>query len=223
MKNLFIREKKENFNYEYIDKLKEAINLKNISNLTFKKVSNLYEKKYHNEFLYYSFFILNEWIKKNNKIDKYFLEALEKNITSLSLNNYLNAEERNYIYLLKSFIFTSNRNIKTLIVDFPLEKYENVYFHYDQISLYFVNNKNKEKIDNVFEAFFGSKRFFFCGYLNVISINIKDIIKIEFNKKIIIHMHNYSYELVTNDIEIIKLSIKRLYKILKLGEVWEEN
>lgn len=222
MKELFYREYSKEFDKKYLNHLESNINMKNLFQLKHKKIESFYVRKYENEFLYFRFKILYEWINNNKEWDRYFVDNLEKNINLLQLNNFLTAEEQNFILFIKSYIFTKSRNIKTLIVDFPIEKDEYVYFHYDQIRIFFINRNKKNNVKNLFELFLSNKRIIFCGYLNIVSFKISDIKKIEFVKsKIIFDLNDYKYEIITNDCKIIEISIKRLFKILKLGDLWE--
>ncbi len=140
-------------------------------------------------------------------------------IEALGLNNFLNVQENNYLNTFKSYIFTNYRNIKSLIVDFALEKNESIYFHYNNIILGSIENKKIVPLKWVSDIYFGTQRFVFSGHLQLISIALEDIHKIVFKEDfIILKTSNKNYAIIGKDLKIIETSIKRLYKILKLGD-----
>lgn len=225
MKELFVRTFKKNFNQDYLDSLKTKLNINTLNKWTYKKTVSLYEKKYEEEYLYYRFSILHEWFIQNEKYDKYFLELLESTIEALGLNSFLNVKEVNYLNTFKSYIFTNYRNIKSLIVDFALEKNESIYFHYNNIVLGSIETKKIVPLKWVSDIYFGTQRFVFSGHLQLISIALEDIQKIIFREDfIILKTPHKSYAIIGKDLKIIETSIKRLYKILKLGDaIWMDH
>lgn len=224
MKELFKREILPNFDLTYINKLREKIDVNNLHNWTYKKTLSLFDKKHENEYLYIRFLVLNEWIKINEKLDYTYYFMLKDIISALGLNEFLTASEKKYLYFINDFIFTSYRNLKSLIVDFPLINNESFFFHYNNIYLSFISDNKVENFDQYFDIYLGDKRIIFTTSLNVIEIKINSIIKIKFNDDtIIFYTNNMIFTISSDNVKIIEISIKRLYKFLKLGEVWITN
>lgn len=211
-----------NFNEEFIKKLESRLTINNLNSWNFKKTSSIYNYKFEQEFLYYRFKILYEWFNKNNNNSKIFLELLENNISSLGLEKFLNANEKKYINLLKSNIFTKNRNIKTLIVDFRLDKGTNVYFHYDNINVFFKKNDQIKLLKSVNDIYLSNSKIFFTSFFNVVYIKLDDIIQIQKEEDTIkFKTETFEYIIKSYDIETIFISIIRLFKILKRDAIWE--
>lgn len=211
-----------NFNEEFIKKLESKLTINNLNSWNFKKTSSIYNYKFEQEFLYYRFKILYEWFNKNNNNSKIFLELLESNISSLGLEKFLNANEKKYLNLLKSNIFTKNRNIKTLIVNFRLDKGTNVYFHYDNINVFFKKNDQIKLLKSVNDIYLSNSKIFFTSFFNVVYIKLDDIIQIQKEKDSIkFKIETFEYIIKSYDIETIFISIIRLFKILKRDAIWE--
>lgn len=211
-----------NFNEEFIKKLESRLTINNLNSWNFKKTSSIYNYKFEQEFLYYRFKILYEWFNKNNNNSKIFLELLENNISSLGLEKFLNANEKKYINLLKSNIFTKNRNIKTLIVDFRLDKGTNVYFHYDNINVFFKKNDQIKLLKSVNDIYLSNSKIFFTSFFNLVYIKLDDIIQIQKEEDTIkFKTETFEYIIKSYDIETIFISIIRLFKILKRDAIWE--
>ncbi len=221
MEKLFYREYDNRLNQEYLKQLSEQITVDNVLNYSYAKIAKLYQRAYEKEFLYFRFDILYKWFCMNQSLDRYFLESLKHMIKILGLKNFLNVNEQNYLNTLKSYVFTINRNIKSLIVDFPLNKDEMIYFHYNNIFLATIENKKVVPIEWALDIFFGNQRFVFTGHLEISSFNLDDINKIIFNDEfIIIKTTHKDFVITGSDIKIIEVSIKRLYKIIGKDEVW---
>ncbi len=181
----------------------------------------MYQRAYEKEFLYFRFDVLYKWFCLNQSLDKYFLESLKHIIKVLGLKNFLNVNEQNYLNMLKSYVFTTNRNIKSLIVDFPLYKDETIYFHYNNIFVATINNDKIIPLEWALDIFFGNQRFVFTGHLEISYFYLDDIKKIIFNDEfIIIKTKNKDFVITGSDLKIIEVSIKRLYKIIGKDEVW---
>lgn len=145
---LFYREPKNINNYNfYLNSLTKKLSFKKINSIFFN-IKKYFKLKDYDNFVCYCFDFVREWINKNEMYIESYIEKLERIIKKLNLWNVLNAFEEEYIYHFKSVIFAKKRNLKKLIVDFPLEKFSNisldkeeaVYYHFVDSQLIDENN-----------------------------------------------------------------------------------
>lgn len=127
----------------YVNSVKKTFNLEALKSFNFS-VSKFFSIKTYDCFVVYCFNLLREWINKNEVYSERYLDGLEKVLNKLHLKRLLNVREEEYINHFKSVVFSKKRNLKRLIVDFPLiklkifnndglieEKEEAVYFQFD--------------------------------------------------------------------------------------------
>lgn len=148
--NIFERRNTSQQYLEYVEKVKNDLN---INSLKKWRINVFKFFTIHNFDMYvsYAFSLIREWINKNEVYSEKYIDGLEKNLKKLNIYNQLNSLEEEYINHFRSVLFAKKRNLKNLIVDFPLEKIkkysklfdryfesnENVYFHFENSNFYY--------------------------------------------------------------------------------------
>ncbi|EGZ31523.1 hypothetical protein [Malacoplasma iowae] len=190
----FVRDIKNVNKYnEYVQKVKDKFNLKTIEKKYFnpKKFIQIREFDFY---LAYSFSLIKQWINQNEIYTDKYIRTLEKIIKKLHLNKHLNSLEKEYIIHFRSIMFAKKRNLKKLIVDFPLERdidiekkffifkkihvlnEENAYYNFDNCSfLKLSNNNKKENIVNNTSIYLTDRRMVIHDNLNFFSFRYDEI------------------------------------------------
>ncbi|WPL37770.1 hypothetical protein [Malacoplasma iowae] len=190
----FVRDIKNVNKYnEYVQKVKDKFNLKTIEKKYFnpKKFIQIREFDFY---LDYSFSLIKQWINQNEIYTDKYIRTLEKIIKKLHLNKHLNSLEKEYIIHFRSIMFAKKRNLKKLIVDFPLERdidiekkffifkkihvlnEENAYYNFDNCSfLKLSNNNKKENIVNNTSIYLTDRRMVIHDNLNFFSFRYDEI------------------------------------------------
>lgn len=146
----FYREPKNINNYNfYLNLLTNKLSFKKINSIFFN-IKKYFELKNYDNFVCYCFDFVREWINNNEMYTENYIENLEKIIKKLNLINKLNAFEEEYIYHFKSVIFAKKRNLKKLIVDFPLEEFSSVMWNKEEAVYYhFVDSQLIDENNNI--------------------------------------------------------------------------
>lgn len=137
----------------FIKKLSTKINLENFL-FEKHKLENLFEINTYEYFLSFCFKSLKKWIKLNERYTNEYVIELENIINRIKLKNKLGSYELEYLNHFKAVIFAKNRNLKKLIVDFPLGKIKsnkrnlwNIFNEYESVFFNFSNGSIFEKKD----------------------------------------------------------------------------
>lgn len=142
----FTRHHSKTFFDEYVPKMNLHINLHNVFLIKKKTLINYYSIKERQDFLAYRFYLLKQWMTKNEKYTPGYVKRLDLLISKLHLWNELNSFERQWILNVNDIVFAKTRNLKSLIVDFETNKKEIVVFKYSNIKFTFATMKKKEKV-----------------------------------------------------------------------------
>lgn len=204
-------------NINYVNSVFDSLNKSNIEKINIKKVMNLYNPKYADWFVWYRFSLLNNWFKENYNLDSFnFYESLTNIIRNLNLLDFLNAKEKNFLINLKSQNFTKLRNLKTLMVDFELKKFEHVYFHYRKIMFDAHYIKSKET-----DLYLSNNRIILTFRNEIISMYYEDIESITWEQNgFYIKLNNSVFKIITNKNQIIKISLEIIFKMIKKEIIW---
>lgn len=189
----FHRDVKNKLKYQrYVDSVSKKFNYQTVLKKTFnpKKFINIYEFDFY---IAYSFQVIKDWINKNEIYTDKYIETLEYLINKLHLINHLNSLEQEYIIHFRSVTFAKKRNLKKLIVDFPLEKSvsiekrffifektnilneENAFFNFDNSSFFELIGNKKTIIVNNSNIYLTDRRIVILDKINFYSIYYKDI------------------------------------------------
>ncbi len=210
--NLFYRKNDNLINNGYTKRVSSVLSTNSLSKWNINKTVKYYEKEYQDWYLWYRFNVLREWfIANRNEADLDFLGRLNTIIRALNLEEYLNANEKNYIHEIKSMNFTQVRNIKSLLIDFEPNENELAYFHYRHIHMVtdFANwNDTNMYITN--------ERIVIIFRNDILSFFLDNIQRIDyFEKHFDITYKNKIYRFYATRTNIIKISIDRVLKIIK--------
>lgn len=219
IKNLFYRPIiiSNHFQENYLKNLKSKLTHKNLDIFTENNIYDFWDINFEDIFLAYRFHILKNWIYYNEKISSNFLKELHYVIKVLDLNNYLNAYETNYIRHYESINFAQNRNIKKLIVDFSVNKDEEVWFQYSSI-MFAQLNTALELITNHPDIYLSNQRIVISTPVEIQSIYWKDVSEFKLvNNRISIYTKYGSFVLISTEILEIYVSVERISKIININ------
>lgn len=178
---------------EYIEKVKNKFNINKVVKKHFnpKRFIEIREFEYY---IAYSFSLIKEWINQNEIYTDKYIRTLEKLIKKMYLENHLNTLEKEYIIHFRSIMFAKKRNLKKLIVDFPLERdidiekkffifkkihvlnEENAYYNFDNCS--FLKKNKDDKIQNIVDntfVYLTDRRMVIHDNLNFFSFRYNEI------------------------------------------------
>jgi DNA-binding GntR family transcriptional regulator len=148
-----------------------------------------------------------------------YLEKLKDFINLLYLDQELNSYELNYIKHFENIIFAKKRNLKNLIVDFPLShKKEKVYYKYDAVSFCHTTVKKQmvHTIENG-EFFISTKRVLFSKDTNIFAIDIQTIKDFKVSDTDLqIQTESDTFIFKTNDPYLLYVSLQRILKLLSI-------
>lgn len=188
------------------------LNIKTVPHWTFKKTLEMYNHKHRDEYLTFRFNIFHEWYIKQEKTSPIFAGQVSRYLDALYLKPFLNAYEKNFVLEIKSHQFTLDRNLKSLIIDFDLEKEEAVFFHYRKVNFY---NSELEPIENA-DLYFTTHRVVLTSFNDEFSFYLDEITAFKFNEKTFsLFYHGHKFIFSYEKIDLIQVSLQRLYKELK--------
>lgn len=202
--------------------------------MSFKyKNYNFVDINHFDFYIAYCFEKIRHWIYKHETYDEKYIDNLEKIIAKLNLSNKLGSYEIMYLNHFKEVIFAKTRNLKKLIVDFPLETYytkknnlkvlsELVCFQFINSCLYEIKNNKQEMVNDKSEMYLSDKRIIFNNTSNVVSIYFSDIYEYSLEKnglRILIkyfrnnQLFENEYLLTTYDNFVLYVAFQRLINI----------
>lgn len=216
------------FNRDGIDvfKYQEYLNTKR-PNFTYNQIKSIFFNinKYfdwqdYKYFQKYCFDFTKEWINKNELYTEQYIERLETILKKLNLYRLLSSAEIEYINHFKSVVFAKKRNLKKLIVDFPLIKNETdsfiyeeiVYYHFDKCILYKHSNQN----DNTKEinVYISDIRIICSDDLEIHSFYLDEIKSYKINKNLFeISYKNNVYYIKPMDVYEFFVSFERIVEL----------
>lgn len=182
MNNFFQRQKSAMYKEKFVPYIKKELNLDNVDDIKKSKVLSLYEPKYEKDFLAYRFDLLKQWMDKNKNYSKEYVVALDEMVDKLYLFNELNSFEQQYIKNVQAIVFAKNRNLKQLIVDFPVNKNEFVFYRYDLDAFKLVDKKGLVQIIKTPEMYITTERLIISKKIDIISIDYKIIENYQYSR-----------------------------------------
>lgn len=208
-------------NNSYLIFLEKILTIDKLKYWTIQKTYHYLDWKFESEFLAYRFQIFKKWILLNQEYTNTFVKSFEEIASALDLKKEFTAQEQNYIETFASVVFSKNRNIKNLIVDFYVSNNEEVWYSYEIISLFKIDKKlpqdNIIKIADNIHFFLTNKRIMFWQKDEMelsIKFDLVDNIKLN-NYFIDIETDEFIYKFVSKDIQTIYTSIERTGKLIK--------
>ena len=186
--NIFERRNNSTRYFEYVEKTKDKLNINSLKKWRIN-VLKFFDIQTFDLYVSYAFSLIREWINRNEVYSEKYLEQLENNLKKLKINNRLNSLEEEYINHFRSVLFAKKRNLKNLIVDFPLEKQkkwssffdvyiksdENVYFHFENSKFYISENKRKKLFFDNVDIFISDSRLIVNQATNFTYFYLKEI------------------------------------------------
>lgn len=212
----------------YREKNNKLIDIENIKKINKKQLIEMVDIKNIDFYVSFWFEKIVLWIKKNEKYTYKFINDLESIIKKLQLKNKIGSYEQEYINHIKAVVFMKKRNLKKLIVDFPLESFDSkkigffnkkvnelVFYNFSKCD--FLNEKNK-KILNESELYISNHRLIFSGHYQVFSIYFNQINNYKLiNHKLVIWIKNNNNQLTINSYDnyVLFVSIERMMNYWK--------
>ncbi|MDR0739381.1 MAG: hypothetical protein LBF00_00630 [Mycoplasmataceae bacterium] len=206
--------------YEYVIykyKMVNQLHFKNLIHLNRKKIKGFFVRNETQHFLRYRFEILRNWIRQNEIYSQNYINSLDKIIHKLYLTNELCSYEKEYLNHYHGIVFAKTRNLKNLIIDFPINKNEKVYYKYENASLYKFVNKKMILIQNQGEIFITTQKILLSHHMNIYPIefeNIKDYKISPYGLMILIKNQTYIFK--TYDDFLTYVSLERIFKLRKI-------
>jgi hypothetical protein len=139
---------------------------------------------------------------------------LEYLLHKLYLVNELTPYEQEYIKHYHGIVFAKIRNLKSLIVDFPLQKNEIAYYKYENTSLYRLVDQKIIPIKRNAELFITTKKILLSHDLDVFPIEFDDIVNYKISRfgLLIITKHN-TYAFKAYDDYLPYVSLERIFRL----------
>lgn len=174
--------------FEYVNQIKNKLNINSLKKWRIN-VLKFFDIHTFDFYISYAFSLIREWINKNEVYSEKYLDGLEKNLKKLKIYNRLNALEEEYINHFRSVLFAKKRNLKNLIVDFPLEKQnkwnsfvdgyiksdENVYFHFENSNFFIYEKNNKKLFAHDIDIFISDSRIIISQTTEIITFYLDEI------------------------------------------------
>lgn len=219
---LFERTPKDIKSYlKYFNDIKFKFN-KSVFKMLYVNLHNFFTWKNYDNFITYSFFLLKEWINNNEIYNEHYIDHLEKNIKKLNLENLLTSREEEYINHFKSVIFNKKRNLKDLIVDFPLQidgktnNFEKNYFHFEKATLYDCDASDSNNYFFAGQIYLSTIRIVFTTTFYVISLYYHNIHHYKIaNSYFEFTYMDRKYRIKTFDSYVFYVSFERAKNIIK--------
>jgi CMP-N-acetylneuraminic acid synthetase len=98
------------------------------------------------------------------------------------LRNELNAYEQEYIKHYRAIVFAKIRNLKSLIVDFPLQKNEIAYYKYKNTSFYRLTGQKLTPIKRNGELYITTKKIMLTHNMDVFPIEFENILNYKISR-----------------------------------------
>lgn len=216
---------------EYEKKIEQKTNCSNFL-LHKTNLEDLFELNEYEYFLAYCFTLLRKWIHLNERYTDEYIVNLDNIIKNNKLKNKLGSYELEYLNHIKAVVFAKKRNLKRLIVDFPLDKVklnnrifkrtESVFFNFNFAEVYEVNQKEKKSLIKDCEIYLSNFRIIINQISHILSIHYSNIhsyklqngllrinVSIKNDEKII----NKTYLLSCYDNYVLYVSFERMLQI----------
>jgi hypothetical protein len=134
------------------------------------------------------------------------------------LVNELNAYEQEYIKHYHGIVFAKTRNLKSLIVDFPLESNEIAYYKYENVSFYRIVNNKMFPIKKNGELFITTKKILLAKNLDIYPIQFEDITNFKVSKYgLLIITKQNTYAFKAYDDYLSYVSLERIFRLEKIN------
>lgn len=204
-------------NAGYLAELKKVLNADKLNTWTINKTYQHYNINFEQEYLGYRFEVLNQWIISNSDYNHKFVVNLQEIIYSLGLESCLTTQEKNYINNFNSVVFAKNRNIKNLVVDFELEKGEEIWYSYEIFAVYSYTREEYKQIIHNTQLYLSNQRLIVATSGNVhLSINYTDLTEMKLkNNCLEVKTFTKSYLIVAEDVKTLYVSFERVGKLIK--------
>ncbi len=215
-KIFFVRDS-DNIGYqEYINKYSKKLNENNLTNF-WTPFKHLYDFKEYDHYRRYVFQLIKQWMDKNEVYSFFYISVLKKLFKRYGLEKELNNVEKSYIYDFENTIFNSERNLKSIPVEFSVPKDEKkiykgkepIYFIFNDIKITINNKHNPEKTD----LYLGENKLLLLSQPNLMSIPYSEIInhRIKFPNMLILDAYDREIFIYSDEIKNIYKTFERVY------------
>lgn len=213
----FTRPHSKSFFDQYVPKINCHINLHNIFSINKHALANYYNIKESQDFLAYRFYLLKQWMTKNEKYTPEYIEKLDLLINKLHLWNKLNSFEKQWILNVNDIVFAKTRNLKSLIIDFETNKKEVVVFKYNNVKFAFETNRKNEKVILNCVVYISNQRLIIIKGVENFNIEWKLVKSYNFSiQRICITTNNGNkFYLSSHNNYILHVSFCRIFEIIK--------
>jgi hypothetical protein len=207
--------------FDYINyklRIEHHFHFRNLLNVPRPKFKKMFEIRQEQHYLRYRFELLKHWIRENEFYSEGYINHLDKLIHKMFLTNELNAYEQEYIKHYHGVVFAKTRNLKSLIVDFPLQKNEIPYYKYENTSFYRLVNNKMIPIERNGELFITTRKILLSHDLNVFPIEFENIINYKVSRYgLLITTANNTYVFKAYDDYLPYVSLERVFRLEKIN------
>lgn len=213
----FTRPHSKTFFDDYVPKISHHLNVHNIFTINKWYLAKYFSIDKRQDFLAYRFYLLKQWMNKNEKFTLDYVKKLDYLIGKLYLWDELNSFEQQWIVDIKDVVFAKKRNLKTLIVDFKTNKKEKVVFKYSNIQLCFEDKHKRVKVIPNCIMYLSDQRVIITKGVENFNINWSQIKAYHFSTQKITITTNTDSQLFISCLNnyILHVSFCRLFAIIK--------
>lgn len=209
--DLFERDSDDAQFLEYVKKIKTKLNYKNFV-IFFNFGRNLYSSHEFAHYERYIFILLKIWAMEHEEYEESYIRNFKFLIGKYHLKHRLYANEHEYINLFEEIIFNSKRNLKNIVVDFPISSnfLENEEIFYHIINVHYISHNLTNKGD----IFISNSRIVFSTENMIFSISFKDISRYKLTidgLKMVVYGNSYQFNPQNDDPRVLYVSFERIF------------
>lgn len=182
--------------------------------------------------------VLWSWVNVQFSISESFIKKLEKNIKRLNI--IPTPREQEFLFIIKGLFFATWRPLKEMIVRFPLDKKETIYFFESGGNIYEVAKNPNGKNENIHlvsgDFYFSNAKIYVCDEDQKIkeTFNLDEIENVEFNNfgtlikfkglDLLIRSENkyMSYVVLQRLMPKLKLNINKIPNLYNYFDFWNK-
>ncbi|GHU33415.1 hypothetical protein FACS1894166_08810 [Bacilli bacterium] len=128
----------------------------------------------------------------------------------------MNSYEREHVDHYLRIVFAQTRNLKNLIIDFPVNKKERVYYRYENVDLYRMDGTKLIRVVTDGEFYITTQKILLAKQLDIFPIELSAIKEIKMSKSGLMIVTNLSaFIFKTYDSYTLYVSLERVIRLMK--------
>ena len=212
----FVRDSDDKTYQEYVNKYSDKLNEDTLNNF-WTPFKHLYDFNEYDHYRRYVFSLIKKWMDKNEVYSFFYISRLNKLFKRYGLEKELNNVEKTYMYDFENTVFNSERNLKSIPVEFSVAKDEKrlirgkepIYFIFEDIEFTIDGMKNSEKT----QLYLGETKLLLLFQPSLISIKYDDIVshRLKFPNMLILNAYNKEMIIYSDEIKNVYKTFERVY------------